>query len=175
MRPFAALTFVALSLSSFVVATPLDGQIVLPNNEIAEEPRWKYTVCGDGETTVDIQSIEVYPDPPAPGKDLTVTVKARSTEIIEDGAYADVVVKLGRIKLLTKEIDLCEEARKANTSVQCPVTPGPYEVQQSVTLPKEIPRAKFDIHIDAWSFDGENYLFCLDLEADFRWRFPHRW
>lgn len=33
----------------------------------------------------------------------------------------------------------------ANTSVQCPVAPGLYEVQQTVSLPKEIPPGKTSI------------------------------
>jgi len=33
---------------------------------------------------------------------------------VQDGAYADVTVKLGLIKLLKKEFDLCEEASVAS-------------------------------------------------------------
>ena len=50
------------------------------------------------------------PDPPVPGKNLTVTVDADVLETIEDGATADVTVKLGLIKLLQKTFDMCEEA-----------------------------------------------------------------
>lgn len=79
----------------------------------------------------------------------------------QEGAYVEVIVKLGLIKLLTKRFDFCEEAyvrislftidlltfhllhsRNANSSVQCPVQPGPYEVQHTVALPKEVPRGK---------------------------------
>ncbi|KAF9452697.1 hypothetical protein P691DRAFT_721511 [Macrolepiota fuliginosa MF-IS2] len=173
MRSFATLVFAALSLSALVAASPLDTQVVLPHEEIVEDPRWKYSVCGDEDDIVQIQSIEVTPDPPEPGKDLTVKVKAVTSETIDEGAYVDVVVKLGRIKILSKQFDLCEEARNADTSVQCPVPPGPYEVQHTVALPKEVPRAKFEVHVDGYGANDEN-LLCLDLEADFRWRFPHR-
>ncbi|KAF5356009.1 hypothetical protein D9756_003831 [Leucocoprinus leucothites] len=175
MRAFAVLAFASFSISTFSLASPLDNQVVLLSDELAEEPRWKYNICGEDENPiVDIQSIVVSPDPPAPGKDLTVKVKAKTSETIKEGAFADVTVKLGLIKLLTKTFDLCEEARNANASVQCPAAPGPYEVEQTVSLPREIPRAKFNVHIDSYSADEEP-LFCLDLEADFRWRFPHRW
>lgn len=33
--------------------------------------------------------------------------------------------------------------------------------------------AKFQIRVESFSVDDE-LLFCLDIEADFRWRFPHR-
>lgn len=57
-----------------------------------------------------IESITVSPDPPEPGKNLTVTVEATANEVVEEGAYADVTVKLGLIKLLQKRFDVCEEA-----------------------------------------------------------------
>lgn len=75
-----------------------------------------------------MKSIGLTPDPPKPGEDLTVTAVGIAQERIEvgftivtcspidqvvflqDGAYADVVVKLGLIKLLTKTFDVCEEA-----------------------------------------------------------------
>lgn len=49
------------------------------------------------------------------------------------------VVKLGLIKLLTRRFDVCEEAKKNDAQVQCPVAPGPYEIEQTVALPREIP------------------------------------
>jgi hypothetical protein len=33
-----------------------------------------------------------------------------SLHALQDGAYADIVVKMGLIKLLSKRFDLCEEA-----------------------------------------------------------------
>ena len=81
---------------------------------------------GSTSDVVQIESITVSPDPPKPGEDLTVTVKGTAQENIEvrhsamvrfrlltsfqEGAYADVTVKLGLIKLLHKEFDICEEA-----------------------------------------------------------------
>ena len=75
----------------------------------------------------------------------------------QDGAYADVTVKLGLIKLLQKQFDICEEAyvllyfcrgeaneisANANSTVQCPVKPANYKISQTVELPKEIPKGK---------------------------------
>ncbi|KAL9716170.1 hypothetical protein Ac2012v2_000615 [Leucoagaricus gongylophorus] len=174
MRVLSALVFASLSLSTFSLASPLENQVVLLDKELVEEPHWKYSLCdNDEDPIVNIKSIQLSPDSPSPGKELTVKVKAEASETIEDGAYAEVTVKLGLIKLLSKEFDLCEEAHNANTSVQCPVAPGLYEVQQTVSLPKEIPPAKFQIRVESFSVDDE-LLFCLDIEADFRWRFPHR-
>ena len=110
-------------------------------------------------------------------------------------------VKIGLIKLLQKKFDLCEEAyvvlhllialylkllrRKANATVQCPVKPGSYHVEQTVALPKEIPPgklvkfisartitsyaprlAKFVVNVRGYSVEEED-LLCLDLKVDF--------
>ncbi|KDN41450.1 hypothetical protein RSAG8_07400, partial [Rhizoctonia solani AG-8 WAC10335] len=115
---------------------------------------------------VHIKSIEVTPDPPKPGQDLTVKIIAKSDQPIEEGAYADVTVKLGLIKLLNKRFDICEEARNANATIQCPVEAGDHEVVQTVALPREIPRAKFKVAVRGYSADDED-LVCVDLSVDF--------
>lgn len=82
--------------------------------------------------------------------------------------------------------------RKANTTVQCPVQPGEYEVQHTVSLPKEIPQgmssnccvflwpllscdytAKFTVDVRGYTAE-ENDLMCLALKVNFmRNPFPH--
>ncbi|KAF8216127.1 ML domain-containing protein [Mycena galopus ATCC 62051] len=126
---------------------------------------WEYVDCVPSNP-VHIESIKLSPDPPLPGQDLTVTVKASVTEVIEEGASADVTVKLGLIKLLQKKFDICQEARNANATVSCPVEPGPYEVVQTVALPKEIPKAKFMVLVRGLTVAEEDML-CLDLKIDF--------
>jgi len=127
---------------------------------------WEYVDCGLPSNPIQIDSIELSPDPPVPGQELTVTVKALVTDVIEEGASADVTVKLGLIKLLQKSFDICQEARNANATVSCPVEPGPYEVVQSVQLPAEIPKAKFVVLVRGFTVAEEDML-CLDLKIDF--------
>lgn len=43
----------------------------------------KSNYTGLGSDSIQITSIEVSPDPPQPGKDLTVTVKGVATKVIE--------------------------------------------------------------------------------------------
>jgi hypothetical protein len=86
---------------------------------------------------------------------------------VQEGAYADVVVKLGLIKLLSRRIDICEEARANNVSLQCPVEDGEHEVTHTVELPREIPPAKFNVHLNAFTAEDAD-LMCLDLSIDFR-------
>ncbi|GFZ45257.1 Phosphatidylglycerol/phosphatidylinositol transfer protein [Saitozyma sp. JCM 24511] len=136
------------------------------DGEVRTMDSWSYVDCGLATDAIQIKSIAVKPDPPVPGENLTVNVDADVLETIEEGAYADVTVKLGLIKLLQKTFDVCEEARNANATVQCPVKPGTYSVSQTVELPKEIPKAKFSVAVRGYTVDDADML-CLDLFVDF--------
>ncbi|PWN44447.1 hypothetical protein IE81DRAFT_272865, partial [Ceraceosorus guamensis] len=125
---------------------------------------WVWKSCGEETDAVEVKSIEVTPDPPKPGQNLTVTASGIVKSRIEAGTYADVVVKLGLIKLLTRRFDVCEEAKKNDAEVQCPVEAGEYKITQTVALPREIPPAKFNVHVNGATQDEQN-LLCLDLSV----------
>ncbi|KAJ7635262.1 MD-2-related lipid-recognition domain-containing protein, partial [Roridomyces roridus] len=128
---------------------------------------WGYTDCAGADLdAVQIQSISVSPDPPKIGEKLTVIIDAEVKEVIEEGANADVTVKFGRIKLPKTRFDLCEEARKANAMISCPVEPGVYQIVQSVDLPKEVPKAKYTIDVDAYTVT-EHPMACLEFAVQF--------
>ncbi|KAF7966655.1 hypothetical protein HWV62_37549 [Athelia sp. TMB] len=172
MARLSFLALLAVALAGIAKANPIEerglwqAQVPVHTTE-----SWEYTDCGSPTDPILIQSIEISPDPPQPGKDLTVKVKATVSERIEEGAYVDVTVKLGLIKLLHKQFDLCQEAREAQADVQCPVEAGDYEVSQTVALPKEIPQAKFNIDVQGYTVDDDD-LMCLQLKADFMKRWP---
>ncbi|KAH9982461.1 ML domain-containing protein [Lactifluus volemus] len=159
---FLAYLFVATNANPFSFQKPIVNQ----DRPVHATANWDWRSCGSASDAIQIESITVSPDPPKPGHDLTVTVKASAQEEIEEGAYADVTVKLGVVKLLTKEFDLCEEARNAELEVQCPVKEGNYLVEHTVTLPKEIPQAKFNVNAHGYTVDDEE-LFCVDLTINF--------
>ncbi|KAJ7597120.1 ML domain-containing protein [Mycena floridula] len=165
MLRVAFLSLFLVSSLSHISSTVSAEQIALSGGARIEQS-WSYTVCPDLPNTVEITSIKVSPDPPKPGQNLTVTVSAEVLEPIEEGAYADVVVKLGLIKLLTKTFDICEEARNANASVQCPVGRGHYTIQETVALPKEIPPAKFTVDVQGYTNKDER-LVCLKILVNF--------
>ncbi|TFK77023.1 hypothetical protein BDN72DRAFT_830196 [Pluteus cervinus] len=168
---FAAL--LGLTFLNTALSSPTSAQLVLESDDAPHtSDSWGYTDCGLTTDIIQIRSIQVSPDPPQPGQDLTVKVNAFVTETIEEGAYADVTVKLGLVKLLHKQFDLCEEARTNEADIQCPVQPGEYTVEQTVALPKEIPRAKFGVEVAGYTKDDEDML-CLKLKVDFMKRpFP---
>ncbi|ORZ01627.1 ML domain-domain-containing protein [Syncephalastrum racemosum] len=123
--------------------------------------------CGGQENILQINSITLKPAKLEPGKELVIKASGTLSETIEEGAYADVVVKVGVITILRKEFELCEEARKNDVEVQCPVGPGFVEVTHTVTLPKEIPPARYSVSVDAYTVDDDT-LSCLTARVDFR-------
>ncbi|PPR00490.1 hypothetical protein CVT24_005550 [Panaeolus cyanescens] len=170
----ALLSSLALLSGALALATPEQQPILTQlSPPVHTTEGWSYEDCGLDTDVIQLESISISPDPPQPGKDLTVTVKGTAKERIEEGAVADVTVKLGLIKILSKTFDLCEEARKANATIQCPIEPGQYTVTQTVALPKEVPRAKFVVDVQGYTVDEDDML-CLKLKVDFMKNpFPH--
>ncbi|KAF9229367.1 hypothetical protein BS17DRAFT_798935 [Gyrodon lividus] len=164
VRLFSLSLFAVLAVTVFA-DTNVEQQ-VLVETPVHTTESWSYNDCGLATDPIQIDSITLLPDPPKPGQNLTITVVGTAIETIEEGAYADVVVKLGIIKLLSKRFDVCDEARAANASIQCPVEKGDYTVVQTVALPKEIPQAKFSVNVRGYTVDEEAML-CLDLKVDF--------
>ncbi|KAI0094745.1 ML domain-containing protein [Irpex rosettiformis] len=164
MTRLALLTLLGLAASGLSAVSPLGQQDTFQN---VLSDKWSWEDCGNPTDPVHIKSIEISPDPPVPGGDLTVAVIGEATRKVEDGAYADVVVKVGVIKLLQKEFDLCEEARNAEVNITCPIEKGLYNVKHTVTLPKEIPPAPFRVSVDGYTVEDDP-LLCLQLQIDFR-------
>lgn len=127
---------------------------------------WIWSVCGSQQEAVVLKSVDVKPDPPIPGQNLTVHATGTVNHDITQGTYADVVVKLGFIRLLSRRFDICQLAEDNDAELKCPLKPGEYELTHTVELPKEIPPAKFNVHTTGKTAQ-DNDLLCMDLSIDF--------
>ncbi|GAA6019870.1 hypothetical protein JCM11491_004848 [Sporobolomyces phaffii] len=141
------------------VGTDQDGQV-------GTLTKWDWTDCGSPSDALQIDSIKISPDPPKPGQDLTIVASGRAQSKIDFGTYADVTVKLGLIKLLTKTFDVCDELDNANATLRCPIAPGTHSITQTVALPREIPRAKFQVDALVYTQDEEPAA-CINLWINF--------
>ncbi|KAH9849725.1 ML domain-containing protein [Lenzites betulinus] len=165
MARFRLILLLAAALG-YTAASPIDEQALDSPSFLAPGKDRGWKDCGEEGDVVRIKSIEVSPDPPKRGEDLTITVTGDASDDILDGAYADVTVKLGLITILRKQFDVCEEAEKANATIQCPISKGHHVVVQTVTLAKEIPPAPFKVNIRGYTGDDDD-LVCMDLMMDF--------
>ena len=71
------------------------------------------------------------------GKTLTIEAKGNFTKRVEQGAYIQLTVKYGLIRLISQRADLCEQMKNA-VDEECPLV-GEKTITKDVDLPKEIP------------------------------------
>lgn len=86
---------------------------------------------------IDIKYINLTPNPPLAGHNLTIDAMGYLKTRIEEGAYANFEVKYGFIKLLSGTADLCEKAAEVNLT--CPIEKGEVSLEKLVELPSQIP------------------------------------
>ncbi|MEV6973045.1 ML domain-containing protein [Kitasatospora sp. NPDC093806] len=135
---------------------------------------WSYTDKGSPADALLITGIELSPTPLTPGRTHVFTISATAQTEIADGAYLQVVVKLGLIKLLTKDYDLLAELRGEGTlKLSCatsdgksPIPKGDTTLTLTVDVPREVPRAKLVFDIRGYTVDDDD-LLVLGATADF--------
>ncbi|GAA5849302.1 hypothetical protein JCM8547_006508 [Rhodosporidiobolus lusitaniae] len=136
------------------------------DGRVDAQTQWGWYDCGEPGDAIEMESIKVSPDPPRPGHNLTIEAAGKVNTLVDEGTYADITVKLGLIKLLTKRFDVCEELDKADAELQCPIKPNSYKITQTVALPAEIPRAKFQVSARVFTQE-ETPAACVDLWINF--------
>ena len=60
---------------------------------------------------------------------MTIKLTGTLSAPLEDGAYFQLTIKVGLIKLLEKTLDLCEEE-----DIKCPIPAGPVVLTDTWTL-----------------------------------------
>ncbi|GJJ75634.1 hypothetical protein EMPS_07992 [Entomortierella parvispora] len=120
--------------------------------------------CGDDTDLLKIDYVNLDPNPPQKGQVLNIDAKAFLKENVVEGAKIFLTVKVGVIKLLTKELDFCEESVKVDKP--CPLLAGEQTLKHSVELPKEIPPGKYLVNVKVKNPD-EKQVTCLVATAVF--------
>lgn len=80
-------------------------------------------------------------------------------------------MKLGLVKILQKQFDICEELRNRDIEPKCPIAPGDYTIVRTQNLPKDIPRAVFNVNVQAYTAEDDD-LGCLSARVDLMKPFP---
>ena len=81
--------------------------------------------------------LEISPDPPVRGEPLRIIINGTLSHPITQGSTAHVTVKLGFIKLLDRDFDVCENAKEINQ--ECPVEAGKLDIYKVVDIPPQAP------------------------------------
>ncbi|KAF9287905.1 Phosphatidylglycerol/phosphatidylinositol transfer protein [Mortierella alpina] len=134
-----------------------------PFNGFTSEPA-TITECGEDTDLLKIHNYTLTPNPPQKGQNLTIEAYGSLSEAVVEGAKIHLIVKLGVIKLLTKELDFCTESATINKN--CPLEAGEQSLYHSVELPKEIPPGKYMVNIKVVNPDDKQ-VTCLVAKASF--------
>ncbi|KAI9321566.1 hypothetical protein BX666DRAFT_2148901 [Dichotomocladium elegans] len=126
---------------------------------------------GTDNYILDIKDIILTPEQPVPGKELMIQAVGYLKEPVKFGATAHVLVKLGVVQIMSQNVDICQELEKNEAKLECPINEGLVKIIQRVTLPKEIPKARFKVEVRAKNYDGLP-LACLDIAINFRHHSP---
>lgn len=111
-----------------------------------------------------IDFIEIDPNPPTRGANLTISAAGDLEKDIVEGAYVIVDVRYGYIRLLKQTVDLCEEVE--NVDLECPIEEGYLKMTKQVELPSEIPPGKYFVEARAYSVDDE-LITCVKAAVEF--------
>ncbi|KAI9830682.1 MAG: Phosphatidylglycerol/phosphatidylinositol transfer protein [Phylliscum demangeonii] len=111
-----------------------------------------------------IDHVDLSPNPPLAGKNLTVDAVGVFQQDIEDGAYVTLSVKWNLIWLLRRRTDLCEQFK--NVNLTCPIKKGESVVTKIIELPREIPPGRYTVVADVFTKDDKP-ITCLTAEVVF--------
>ncbi|KAJ8124613.1 hypothetical protein O1611_g9027 [Lasiodiplodia mahajangana] len=98
------------------------------------------------------------------GTELVIHATGTVYEPIEQGAYVQLVVKYGLIRLLSTKADLCEQVE--NVDMKCPIEKGVLSITKSVEIPKEVPPGTYNVFADVYNSD-ETPITCLQATVTF--------
>lgn len=159
-------TFLASSVSALSLGNLLfeSQELITPPNAQAEVPGDSpIETCLDEEPQlVDIEEVNISPNPPIPGTNLTISARGTLKTDLVDGSYVDVLVRYGFIVLVNKRYDLCELLPEVE--LECPVKAGYLRLERTVELPEEVPPGFYTVEAKAYTPE-EELLTCLQAEV----------
>lgn len=182
IKSLACATFLAASASAFLLPSldelaeafiPLDaahseGDVIstFPNpNEKPIPGNAPIVQCeAINPQILDLQEVIIDPSPPVKGQNLTFSATGYLSKDIEDGAYVEVDVRFGFIRLIHQTYDLCEQV--GNVDLECPIKKGKQVITKEVEIPAEVPPGKYTVN--ARAFDKNDVLItCLTATVEF--------
>lgn len=111
-----------------------------------------------------LQKVIISPNPPARGQNLTFIATGFLKEDVTEGAYVEVEVRYGFIKLIHQTFDLCEEITKVD--MECPINKGEQVIKKEVEIPDEVPPGKYSVIARAYTAE-DKFITCLTANIEF--------
>ncbi|SCV13770.1 Phosphatidylglycerol/phosphatidylinositol transfer protein [Nakaseomyces glabratus] len=165
MQVKSLISSVALWGCAFTVANPIIGWGIGDVDKKAPmPPGFGETKPIPGDSPLKISGSK----PTKRGSKLVIKASGEIFETIEEGAYVDVEVRLGYIKLLTQTYDLCEILEDNDVDgLTCPIKKGKYDnLSKDVDIPQEVPPGKYLVTARAYTND-DDLITCITGEVYF--------
>ncbi|KAK5167214.1 Phosphatidylglycerol/phosphatidylinositol transfer protein [Saxophila tyrrhenica] len=166
MKLFALLTSsllaTAVSASIFgssIEVAPYDDALDVPGKNPLQH-------CQDPKDDIlDLESVDLDPNPPLPGKTLKITATGTLSQNVTEGAKVHLQVKWGLVTIIKMTNDLCDAGKEVD--LKCPIEKGEITLEKEVKLPKEIPPGKYNVIADVETKD-EDRVTCLTATVEFK-------
>lgn len=120
----------------------------------------------DSDNPLVIGVIEVTPDPPQRGKDLSARITGNLVRVLGDGAYVDITVKFGLIKLHSERKALADLLNEWGGALPQETGLFTLELSNSKVLEKEFPGGKYKVILRGYTKADED-AFSLVLTVNF--------
>lgn len=168
MKLSATACVAALSASVVSASIPWFGsQDAIGPNDAAKVPGdnpLEFCDTDHSKDIVHIEKVDLLPNPPEAGANLVIRATGTVFETIEEGAYVNLVVKYGLIRLVNTKADLCEQV--GNVDLECPIKKGVLSITKTVEIPKEVPPGTYNVNADVVNADGTP-ITCLQATVKF--------
>ncbi|KAI0406915.1 ml domain-containing protein [Xylaria palmicola] len=167
MKFFSVACIGALSAANFASAGSWFGSSDVSANDAQKVPGDSPLQFCDSDhslDTVQIEKVDLSPNPPSPGSKLTIQASGTVSTTIQKGAYVKLVVKYGLIRLISTTADLCEQVE--NVDLKCPIEKGVLSITKDVDIPKEVPPGTYNVFADVYN-DDDTPITCLQATVTF--------
>jgi len=165
MRLSAVVLALAASASARTVLRGEEQSLVKRGDlDVPGQSPLKFCDADRDDDIITIDEVILTPNPPKAGTTLVIEARGTVKETIEQGAYVNLVVKYGYIRLINTQADLCKEIK--NVDLECPIEKGAISITKPVDLPKEIPPGKYTVQADVYTGDGD-HITCLTATVTF--------
>lgn len=165
MRLSAVVVALAASASARTVLHREDQSLAKRDDlDVPGQNPLKFCDADHDDDIITIDEVILTPNPPQAGTTLVIEARGKVKETIEDGAYVNLEVKYGYIRLINTQADLCKEIK--NVDLECPIEKGDIAITKPVDLPKEIPPGKYTVQADVYTKAGD-HITCLTATVTF--------
>ena len=107
-------------------------------------------LCSDAEDVMTVSKVDLSPNPPIKGQNLTVKIEGILSEDLSTDATMFVSMKKGMIKFPRMKIPACDYFTGG-----CPISKGPASLEMMFEIPQMIPGGSYEVRAILYNVDKD--------------------